>query len=270
MSVPEKEDRPRNKRELDSPARSAFQKPPWILLTLLVSLVAVLVAGVFVYVKTIDTVGAAVEDLTSGFSKEQITETFLLNHIESTSTNGAILEVAIANASESFTRASSPVTYWEKEIPLGTTVSEVTVPATYRFHIDLHAPWHLSVNEDSCVVRAPPLRPSLPVAIDTSKMEKKTRSGWARFDKEENLEKLEGSLTEKLSQRAASYTERSDIREDARRSVALFVRNWLLRENQWGPGRFTDITVYFPDESPPDQNPDLPGPTITLDDELES
>ncbi|MEM7145752.1 MAG: hypothetical protein AAF591_11505 [Verrucomicrobiota bacterium] len=269
---PTQDHRSGREREPDPSNGSAAQsRAPYLLIAIAICLLAGLATGTVVYLRTLDKVSAAVQDITNGFATEEITETFILNQIESTSTDGAVLEVATADATESFSRSSAPIKYWDTELPLGTTVSDITVPATYRFHINLHDSWNLSVEDNNtCIVHAPALRPSLPVAIDTAGMEKKTRSGWARFDKNENLEKLEDSLTEKLAQRAGSYTERSDVREDARRSVALFVRNWLLHENQWGPDNFNNIFVYFPDESPPQNPDDLPQPTISIDSKIES
>jgi hypothetical protein len=246
------------------PPAPSSSKPPWFLIATTLCFVATLGAGLVVYLKTIDKVDAAVSNLTNAFAKEEITETFLLNQIQSQSTNGSILEVATADAVESFTRSSS-LKYWDRELPLGTTVSEITVPAIYRFHIKLNDPWHLTVDGNTCIVQAPNFNPSLPVAIDTGKMQKKTRSGWGRFDKDENLEKLERDLTDKLSERAGSYANRMTIRENARQSVAVFVRNWLLHEQQWGPDHFTKIVVYFPDESPPADPAEFPQPAITVE-----
>jgi hypothetical protein len=243
---------------------SSRHRPPWLLIATTLCFVTTLAAGLIVYLKTIDKVDAAVGHLVNAFAKEEITETFLLSQIQSASTNGALLEVATADAVELFTRTSA-LKYWDRELPLGTTVSEITVPATYRFHINLNDPWNLSVDESTCIVQAPAFQPSLPVAIDTAGMQKKTRSGWARFDKDENLEKLERGLTEQLSQRASSNGSRMAVREDSRHSVALFVRNWLLREQQWGSGRFTKIVVYFPDESPPADPAKFPEPSITFE-----
>ena len=42
------------------------------------------------------------------------------------------------------------------------------------------------------------------------------------------------------------------VRESARRTVAEFVRSWLLIEDHWREDRFRSIVVVFPDEHPPD------------------
>jgi hypothetical protein len=39
------------------------------------------------------------------------------------------------------------------------------------------------------------------------------------------------------------------VRDTARRRVAEFVRDWLLREGQWRDGRFTAVTVTFEGEA---------------------
>ncbi len=218
---------------------------------------AFLGTALLAYFKTVDTVAGALEHidgLAAQFGTQKITETFRLHHLEATSTNGAILEVATADSLETFSRSTS-LSFWSERISLGTTVSEIQVPVVYRYHLRLDDDWTLSSEGDHCIVRAPGVRPSLPVAIDTSRMRKKTRSGWARFDKDQNLAELERSLTPKLSERAAQSLSQREIREECRESVGHFVRDWLLREGHWEPGRFTRITILFPGEKMPTSTP---------------
>ena len=39
------------------------------------------------------------------------------------------------------------------------------------------------------------------------------------------------------------------VREEARKTVAGFVKNWLLKEDQWREDRFHSVIVRFSDES---------------------
>jgi hypothetical protein len=79
-------------------------------------------------------------------------------------------------------------------------------------------------------------------------MEKRSESGWLRFNEDEEMEALERSLTPSLVARAGNADHLELVRERCRVRVADFVRSWLLLEDQWGPGRFTHVEVVFADE----------------------
>ena len=157
-----------------------------------------------------------------------------------------MLEIATMQTIETVTR-SDTMTLFDDLFHLGTTESEIRVPAVYRFHIKLSDPWKLSVEDGRCIVIAPPVRPSLPPAIRTEGMEKKTAAGWLRFNATESLEMLEKDLTPTLEKRAGGHIQIPGVRDNCRRSVAQFVRTWLLRE-QGETGPIEDIVVIFPDE----------------------
>ena len=139
-------------------------------------------------------------------------------------TAGGRLEVATVRARETFTRSDPRLLF--DLIDLGTTVSEVRVDATYRFHIGMAKAWPLRIAGRTCLVRAGAVEPTPPVAFDTSTVERRTSSGWARFNKAENLEALEQSLTRLLAERAPLY--RQQAQEAGRQVVAEFVTEWLL------------------------------------------
>jgi len=151
-------------------------------------------------------------------------------------------------------------------IPLGTTVSEIRVPAAYHYHIQLFDAWKLMTRGQVCIVMAPQFRPSLPPAIVTDQMEKSTSGGWLRFNGQENLDTLERDITEELDRRADDKTHRDYVREACRHSVAQFVKVWLMKEDSWREDRFHQIVVLFPDESPAgDASARHDRPTITLE-----
>jgi hypothetical protein len=79
-------------------------------------------------------------------------------------------------------------------------------------------------------------------------MEKKSVNGWLRFNAGENLANLERSLTPTLERRASTPHRINQVREGARKAVAEFVRQWLLREDQWSKDSIAAIIVRFPDE----------------------
>jgi len=168
------------------------------------------------------------------------------------------LEVAAFEAAATFTHVSTRTV---AGIRVGTTEVEIRVPAIYRYHIPLDDPdWSATIEPDASTARitAPAPRPSLPVAIDTARLQKREREGWYRFDGRRQMEALERSMTPRLEENAHENLER--IREDARRTVAEFVRLWLVREDHWEPGRFTALTIRFADE--PEAAP--AGPTLEL------
>lgn len=148
-------------------------------------------------------------------------------------TRGGLLEVATVRALERFTREDSR-DFWG--IDLGTTVSQIQVPVTYRFHIEMAREWPIEVRGLTAIARAPAIKPSLPVAFDTTLMEKYTRAGWARFNKEENLEALQRSMTPTLA---------------ARKTIAEFITIWLLKETEWKRDPAHKVVVLFPDEARP-------------------
>lgn len=196
-----------------------------------------------------------------------ITERFRTGRITSTFTaalpqlqpGGAVLELAAYEAVETFRRSDDRALFFDL-LPLGTNVTEIRVPVTYRYHVRFDEPWHLDVRERVCLVRAPRLRPTLPPALHTDRMEKQGERGWLRFDLEQQMDELEKSITPTLVSRAGGAQTISVVRETCRRRVAEFVRDWLLREEQWRDDRFTAITVTFEDE--PKDPAKAPAPTL--------
>lgn len=163
-------------------------------------------------------------------------------------TKGGLLEVATVRALERFTREDSR-DFWG--IDLGTTVSQIQVPVTYRFHIEMAREWPIELRGRTAIARAPAIKPSLPVAFDTAAMEKYTRAGWARFNKEENLEALERSMTPTLAERASGEAYRGLAEDAARRTIAEFITTWLLKETDWKRDPLHKVVVLFPGEKPP-------------------
>lgn len=172
---------------------------------------------------------------------------------------GGNLEVGTGEALEIFKKSDKRSTGFGW-IPLGETTTEIRVPVTYRYHLALAGNWRLDQSGKVCIVTAPKLEPSLPVAIDTAHMEKKASNAWSRFDKHEQLDQLERDITPTLEQYAKDQKHMDAARQKFRSVVADFVRAWLLKEQQWSEDRFTSVIVVFEDEQ---SNADVPGaPTI--------
>jgi hypothetical protein len=158
---------------------------------------------------------------------------------------GGLLEIATVTVYERFKRIDNKE-FWG--IPLGTTVSTVQVPVTYRYHIEMAKEWPIYISGKTAVVRAGDVKPSIPAAIDTARMEKYTQNGWARFNKEENLETLERSITPELASRANNPAIRQLAIDTGRQTVREFVTNWLLKEQGWKRDADSKVIVLFPGE----------------------
>ena len=220
----------------------------WGCITLLV---LITLAGLLVW-RLIDTgydfAKHGLDWLAGKLSSQRIEHTFLSEITQIRSTDGDELTLASMETSESVTKADTK-TLFDNLIYLGTTESEIRVPVVYRYHLKLSDPWKLSIQDGRCIVIAPPIRPTLPPAIRTEGMEKKTEAGWLRFNASENLAQLEKDLTPALEKRAGAGSQLPGVRDSCRRSVAKFVQRWLLREQSGQAGPVRDIVVLFPDES---------------------
>lgn len=195
------------------------------------------------------------------FRQQHITETFTSALPKLARTPGGALELATSTSTETITRTDERTVAWDI-VYLGKTVSEISVPVTYRYHLNLRDTWKLDVSGSTCTVRAPPIRPTLPPAIHTDRMQKRSEAGWARFDAREQMAGLERSLTPTLSRFAGDPRRLALVREECRKTVAEFVRDWLLREDHWRNDRFNTIKVVFADE--PELKSELAPPVIIL------
>ena len=206
--------------------------------------------------------GESAVDIAASFKSGTITNTFI-SAIPAFSNDGGVrLEVSAFEAVEVLRSSDELRIGWDL-IPLGTTVTEIRVPVTYRYHLRLDEPWRLEVEGQTCVVFAPNIRPTLPPAIDTGGMEKFSERGWLRFNEEEQMEELEHSITAVLSDRAADPRHLEMVRESCRLGVAEFVRSWLLTEDHWREDRFRSVIVVFADEMTSEAA--LQSPTLVLD-----
>ena len=160
--------------------------------------------------------------------------------------DGNILEVATATSKENFSRESN-IEFQGR--PLAQKVINISVPATYRFHIDLKGDWVIEDDGSRLVVTAPPIKPSLPVAFDSGKIERKTtKGGW--IPTVGTMENLEKTVTEGLAVRAKDPETIDKVKEDARLSIAKFLQTWLIGEDAWAKGKFEELVVAFEGEDP--------------------
>lgn len=227
-------------------SEESHQRFPWTVLIL--CLTVIILAGIaFAFFTNI---GGKIKDTVVDFGKPITTINVNINSYipEVIGTKGDVLELAFSKEKEEFKREVVKKILWEK-IYLGTTVSEIKLDATFRYYLQLSDPWRLAVKDNVCKVLAPRIRPTLPVAFDTSSMEKKTSTGWARFDKDQTLAELEKSISSALEERASDPKHMKLAREECRRSVGEFVRNFLIKKDYWRADGINAIVVVFPDET---------------------
>lgn len=156
---------------------------------------------------------------------------------------GGLLETATVRMGEDFYKSDAR-TWWG--IYLGNTVSHIQVQATYRYGVPLaDDTWTIVTRGQTTVVIAPDLRPSLPVALDTSTWREKTASGWARFDKQDQLEALRRSISGDLEVRARDAARMALVLEASRRTIREYVENWLVARGDDEGGVFDTVKVYF-------------------------
>ena len=214
--------------------------------------------------EAVSELGRGAVDIAAAFRTGTITNTFISAIPSFAPDNGTSLEVAAFETVEILRITDELRIGWDL-VSLGTTASEISVMVTYRYHVRLDEPWRLEVEDQSCVVHAPPIRPTLPPAIDTGRMEKRSEGGWLRFNEAEQMENLERGVTAALSERAVDSAHLELVRERCRRRVAEFVRSWLLQEDHWRSDRFRSVTVIFADEAAPEPSSISP-PLLLVDD----
>ncbi|MFO1482656.1 MAG: hypothetical protein U1F71_04750 [Verrucomicrobiaceae bacterium] len=208
--------------------------------------IAVVIGGVIVGWKMVDS-GFGLKWLAEHFQKQTITESFRENVKRIASSNGDVLELATLETEETVTRFDSKTLF--DVVYLGTTESEIRAMVVYRYHLKLSDSWNLSMHEGKCVVVAPTIRPSLPPAIRTETMEKRSEAGWLRFNAAQNLTDLEKGMTGILERRAGVAGKINHVRVASRLSVAKFVEAWVLKEQKdLEQGGIREIVVVFPDE----------------------
>ena len=79
-------------------------------------------------------------------------------------------------------------------------------------------------------------------------MEKRSHSNWTLINGKDQLEELEKSITPVLRGYAADPRHLNLVKGKSRLTIAEFIKDWLLREDQWREDRFRRVVVFFPDE----------------------
>ena len=160
-------------------------------------------------------------------------------------TPGGLLEVSTISTEERF---DSTTTHTILGVEVGQTVAQIRVPAVYRYHIPLAKEWTFRLVGDVLVVIAPQVQPSLPVAIDTSRLDAFAGGLWSPVTGPDAVASLQRRLTPELAKKAATPQLMLLQREAARQTVGEFVRAWVLEQARWKSSRPPTLLVFFEDE----------------------
>ena len=136
-------------------------------------------------------------------------------------TPGGLLEVSAIKSVEQFDSATDHTIYG---VPVGKTTAQIRVPAVYRYHIPLAKEWSIKQAGNALVVIAPAVVPSLPIAIDTAKLESFSSGNWSPFVGNKEIALLQKSITPTLATKASQPSMVNLQREMARTTVSEFIR----------------------------------------------
>jgi hypothetical protein len=169
-------------------------------------------------------------------------------------TEGGLLQVSTIQSPETF---SAVKPHHVLGLDVGATTSHIRVPAAIHYHIELAREWKVRVRPDgSVLVIAPAVKPTLPVAIDTARLERFAQGRWSLFTAGSELDALQRTITDSLAAKAGSASYLAFQREAARQTVMEFVRQWLLTQERWRELHGKPVRVFFADE-PISALPDL-------------
>jgi hypothetical protein len=163
-------------------------------------------------------------------------------------TRGGLLEVSRVLATEQFDKKFI-YTIPGLGTKVGETIAHIRVPAVYRYHIELAPEWQVIRSGDAFTVVTPPVRPSLPVAVDLARMEKDEGGTWVLvpFNREDDLDTLQREITQRLSEKASSPAYLHLQRKAARQTVSEFVLKWLIEQEAWQAAEHPTLKVVLGD-----------------------
>ncbi len=168
-----------------------------------------------------------------------------IDQIEVIRTSGGLLQVSSIKSPETFDATKFHTILG---LDVGPTTTQIRVPAVFNYQIELAPEWKATVKDKVFIVVAPAVKPSLPVAIDTSRLERFSSGRWSFFTGTAELDALQKAITPELAKRAASSSYVSFQREAARETVREFVVKWQLSQARWSSSSGYSVKVFFADE----------------------
>src|SRR5262245_29891012 len=174
-----------------------------------------------------------------------LTQSPAVDQFEVIRTKGGTLAVSTIKAPEFFQATADHTVLG---VPVGQTTSQIRVQAVYGYHVELAPEWKVTVRDKTFIVIAPRVKPTLPVAIDTAKLERYASGTWSLCTGEAELDRLQRSISVSLATKAALPSYIQFQREAARTTVSEFVGKWLLGQELWQPASAYKVQVFFADE----------------------
>jgi hypothetical protein len=93
------------------------------------------------------------------------------------------------------------------------------------------------------------VKPSLPVSIDTTRIEVQSSGVWSLLTGQRRIQELARRISPLLAEKAVSPTYIRFQRDHARETVREFVAKWLITQEQWKAQSKLPIQVFFADEN---------------------
>lgn len=131
------------------------------------------------------------------------------------------LYVAKLQQVEILERKSTAKALW---FDLPDIILKVQVPVEYNYYISFSSEWKFEVQENILVVTVPDMTTSRP-AVDLAQLEFSVKKGSLLRGESAPLKRLEKDLPGILVDRSLAHREL--VREQARESVAAFIKNWI-------------------------------------------
>jgi hypothetical protein len=122
------------------------------------------------------------------------------------------------------------------------------VRAVFRYHVELAPNWKVLLRDKTFIVISPPVKASLPVAIDTATLQAESNGTWSILTGQSHIDELQRSITQNLAAKAMSPSYVNFQREAARQGLREFVAKWLVTQEQWKAASKYPIRVFFSDE----------------------
>ena len=174
-----------------------------------------------------------------------VTQSPAVDQFEVIRTRGGTLAVSTIKAPEFFQATAEHTVLG---VPVGQTTSQIRVQAVYQYHVELAPEWKVTLRDKTFIVIAPRVQPTLPVAIDTAKLERYASGAWSLFTGADELDRLQRSITQSLAAKAVLPSYIQFQREAARTTVTEFVTKWLVAQPRWQPASAYKVQVFFADE----------------------
>jgi len=144
---------------------------------------------------------------------------------------GGLLQTATVKADEV---VDATFTHRILGVKIGEVAPRIRCRAYYSYHVKLQPEWRVVRKNRVITALAPPLTPTLPIAIDSATVERQIggTSLLVPFKGDDDLEALERTITAKLARKASSDEYKQRALEESRKTIAEFIETWAVQSGQ--------------------------------------